>query len=343
MTGNHKVRVATAQYSINYLRSWGQLEAKLTRWVDEAASSGAQLLVFPEYGALELAGIVDQRTSFERRSPDRHLLGPLPVALHDRREKADLTWVTNKIQPLVADYLAFHASLAAQYRVHILAGSLPLRGADGKLRNTAFFFAPDGSMGSQDKIILTRWEREVWHMTGGNEVCVFDTEHGPIGIDICYDVEFPIIARRQAEAHARIILSPCCCDSLRGFYRVRVGARARALENQAYVVQAAVVGTADWLPAIDRCVGLAAIYTPPDLGPRENGIIAQGELNQPQWVYGNLDLSAIDRIRGKSTIANAEDWAAHIHIGAAVKRDLGAVAVSLNKISASMRGASAGG
>jgi predicted amidohydrolase len=198
-----------------------------------------------------------------RRSPDRHCLGPLPVQYGDRRQGQSLVWATDAIQPLIPQYLSLFAALALRHRTYILAGSMPLRQPDGSLTNRAFLFAPDGSMGSQDKMVLSRWEREVWKMRDGEEVRVFDTEFGPIAINICYEVEFPIVARRQAEAGARIILAPCCCDSLRGYYRVRVGARARALENQAYVIQSPAIGNADWLSALDRCVGFAAIYAPP--------------------------------------------------------------------------------
>jgi predicted amidohydrolase len=312
-----KVRVAAAQYNIECFRDWDALEGKLASWVAQAAADGARLVAFPEYASLELAGLVERRAA-ERRSPDRHQLGPLPVA-EDRRLEDSLLWVTDAIQPLIARYNSFIATLAVRHGVYILAGSVPVRQPDGSLTNTAFFFAPDGMIGSQDKMVLTRWEREVWQMRGGSEVRVFDTGFGPVGIDICYDVEFPVIARRQSEAQARIILAPCCCDSLRGYYRVRVAARARALENQAYVVQAPAVGTANWLPAIERCVGFAGIYAPPDLGPRENGVVAQGELDRPGWVYADLDLGALDRIRGSNVMANVSEWNAHMQVGPAVR------------------------
>lgn len=319
------VRVASAQYRINQFRSWELLEAHVTQWVEEAARAGARLLMFPEYASLELAGLAECRVG-ERRSPHRHLLGPLPVNLGDRRKSLSLFWTTEAIQPLIPQYLALFAALAARHRTYILAGSMPIQHPDRSLTNRAFLFAPDGTVGWQDKMVLSRWEREVWKMRGGDEVRVFDTELGGIGINICYDVEFPIVARRQAEASARIILAPCCCDSLRGYYRVRVGARARALENQAYVIQSPAVGNADWLPAFDRCIGFAGIYTPPDLGPRESGIIAQGQGELPGWVYGDLDLTAIKRIRGDAVIANADEWTAHTEIGAAVRGEFKKVA-----------------
>jgi predicted amidohydrolase len=311
------VRVASAQYKIEFLRNWDTLEGKVAHWVEEAAGAGARLLVFPEYAALELVGLADSRAA-ERRSPDRHRLGPLPVQYGDRRRNESLVWATDAIQPLIPQYLSLFAALASRHRTYILAGSMPFRHPDGPLTNRAYLVAPDGSMGAQDKMVLSRWEREVWQMRNGEEVRVFPTEFGPVGINICYEVEFPIVARRQAEAGARIILTPCCCDSLRGYYRVRVGARARALENQAYVIQSPAIGNADWLSALDRCVGFAAIYAPPDLGPRESGVVAQGQGEVPGWVYGDLDLTAIDRIRGNASIANVGEWAAHMEIRAAV-------------------------
>ena len=316
-----KVRVAAAQYMIERFSNWDELEKKLEYWVAQAASDSVELIVFPEYAAFEMVGLVDRRGS-DRRSPDRHLLGPLPVNAEDRRKALNLHWATEVIQPLIPRYLSLLAALAARYHTYILGGSLPLRHADGSLTNTAFFFTPEGAMGSQDKMVLTRWEREIWKMKSGSEVRVFDTAFGPIGINICYDIEFPIIARRQAEARARIILSSCCCDSLRGYYRVRVGARARALENQAYVVQSPAIGNTDWLPEFGRCVGYAGIFGPPDVGPDESGVISQGRDDIPQWIVGDLDLAAIDRIRGSAVIANIAEWTAHTEIGMAVRGNL---------------------
>jgi predicted amidohydrolase len=312
-----KIRVASAQYTLEPNREWSALADKLDSWVGEAARAGARLLVFPEYGSLELFRLVDRRVK-ERRSPERHLLGPLPIASSDRRKTESLLYITEAIQPLVPRYLAHHAALAARHRVYILAGSLPLQHEDGSLTNTAYFFAPDGTMSSQEKIVLTRWEKEVWGMRGGSEVRVFETDFGRIAIDICYDIEFPIVARRQAEGRAQIILAPCCCDSQRGYHRVRIGAKARALENQAYVIQSPLMGTMDWLPSIGRCVGQAGIFGPPDLGPHVNGVLSQGPADIAGWTYADLDLVAIDRIRGSRGIANADEWNAHLDLGPAV-------------------------
>jgi predicted amidohydrolase len=314
------VRIAAAQYAVDHFSSLADLRAKLDSWVAEAATNGAKLLVFPEFAGMEFASLRDRRVVSDRRTPARHKLGPLPVMPATRRKEPSLVWETSAVQSLLTEFLAIHADLAASHKVYILAGSLPVRNDAASIRNRAYFFAPDGTAGFQDKIVPTRWERDVWGVVGGDQIRTFETGLGPIGIAICYDVEFPLVARLQAEAGARIILTPCCCDSLRGYHRVRVGARARALENQAYVIQSPTIGDAHWSGTIGSSAGSAGVYGPPDLGPQPNGVIAQGPLDTPQWVYADLDLDAIDRIRrSNGVIANEGEWDSHLRFREAIK------------------------
>ncbi len=320
MTSSSKVRVAAAQYAIEHCSAHEELRSKLDRWVAEAAGTGAKLLVFPEFAGMEFAALHDRRVAPDRRSPTRHKLGPLPVMQATRRVEPSLEWETSAVQALLPEFIAIHADLAARHGVYILAGSLPVTGGESGIRNRAYFFSPDGTVGFQDKIVPTLWEREVWCVEGGDQIKIFETAFGPIGIAICYDIEFPLVARLQAEAGARIILTPCCCDSLRGYHRVRVGARARALENQAYVIQSPAVGEAAWSGVIGNTAGAAGIYAPPDLGPQTNGVIAQGSYDTQQWVYADLDLDAIERIRqGGGVIANESEWNAHLRFRQANK------------------------
>jgi hypothetical protein len=64
-----KITIAAAQYPLDELKSFAEYEAKITRWVEEAVGQGAELLVFPEYGAMELAAITgsagDVASSFD--------------------------------------------------------------------------------------------------------------------------------------------------------------------------------------------------------------------------------------------------------------------------------------
>jgi predicted amidohydrolase len=189
-----------------------------------------------------------------------------------------------------------------------VAGSFPVRMEDGSYRNRSFLFRPDGTTDHQDKLQMTRFENEHWLITGGEEIKTLDTEFGRIGINICYDSEFPMIARKQVEAGADLILVPSCTDTLAGYHRVRIGCQARALENQCYIVQSPTVGQAPWSEAVDVNIGAAAVYTPVDYGYPDNGILAIGELNQAQWVYAEIDLASIAHIRQTGQVFNYRDW-----------------------------------
>jgi len=137
---------------------------------------------------------------------------------------------------------------------------------------------------------------------------VIETDLGTIGILICYDVEFPLLARALVDAGAEILLAPSCTEALSGYNRVRIGAMARALENQCVVVHAPTVGEAPWCEPVDANTGAAAIYGPPDLGFPDSGVIAQGELNEPTWVFAEVPPEAIARVRAEGRVANHADW-----------------------------------
>jgi predicted amidohydrolase len=278
------VRIAAAQYPLDEMRGMTDFEAKLSRWVGEAAAEGAQLLVFPEYAGLELASIA----------------GP-EVA-------GDVQASFDALTRLLPEVDALHAELARRHGVHILAGSTAIR-RDGLTPNVARLFTPDGQVGVQDKRMMTRGEREDWRVTRGGPLRVFETRLGVIGIAICYDVEFPLLVRSQVMAGAEIILAPSCTETAYGYARVRVGAMARALENQCVSVQAPLVGRADWSAAIDRNTGRAGIFGPPDRGFPESGIIAEGELDRGQWVYGTADLEAVAMARRDGMVLNHLHWA----------------------------------
>jgi predicted amidohydrolase len=276
------ITIAAAQYPLDRLDSFAAFEAKLARWVAEAATEGAELLVFPEYAALELAGLFG-------------------VAV-----ETDIQATIDAVTEILPKVDIVHQELAERHEVHILAGSAAVRRA-GHTPNTARLFAPNGRVGVQDKRMMTRGEREDWRVTRGGPVRVFETALGGIGIAICYDVEFPLIARAQVEAGATVILAPSLTETAAGYNRVRIGAMARALENQCVTVQAPLVGPATWSP-VGQGRGRAALYGPPDLGFPEDGIIAIGEMDRPQWVFGRADLDAVARVRREGTVLNEAHW-----------------------------------
>jgi len=278
------VRIAAAQYDIGYFERIDEYRAKARRWIGEAAGNGARLLLLPEYASMELASLFP-----------REVQRALPAQLRG-------------MQDLLDDYLGLYVELARTHRVYIQPGTFPVRLENGQYRNRAYFFHPDGRHEYQEKLQMTRFESERWLIDPGEELKVFDTAFGRVAISVCYDVEFPLLARRQVEAGAELILVPSCTDTLAGYHRVRVGCQARALENQCYVVQSSTVGEARWSEAVDVNVGAAGIYTPIDYGFPDNGVLAAGELNRPGWVYGDLDFDKIAHVREAGQVFNFRDW-----------------------------------
>ncbi|MFT4046099.1 MAG: carbon-nitrogen hydrolase family protein [Solimonas sp.] len=278
------MKLALAQFPVSEPQTWQDFVAQIEAWAAEAA--GAGLLVFPEYAAMSLAALFDAAT------------------------RADLHGQVEAMQTLRDDWLALHRRLAQQHGVYIIAGSFPWRLAPDCVVNRAWFCAPHGGVGFQDKQIMTRFERESWNISASphSGLKVFRTALGMIAIDICYDVEFPLLARAQTEAGAELIVVPSCTDTAAGYHRVRVGCQARALENQCLVAQAPLVGAAPWSPAVDINVGRAGVFGPPDRGFPDSGVIVEGQWNAARWVYADIDLDNVLKVRNEGQVFNHRHW-----------------------------------
>ena len=116
----------------------------------------------------------------------------------------------NAVSDALPEIDAIHVDLARRHGVHILAASGPMWRTD-RFVNAARLITPEGRVGVQDKHIMTPFERD-WDITAGAALRVFETALGRIGIAICYDSEFPLLVRAQAEAGAEIILVPSCTE-----------------------------------------------------------------------------------------------------------------------------------
>ncbi|WP_171211970.1 carbon-nitrogen hydrolase family protein [Ruegeria sp. HKCCA5426] len=276
------MKVATAAYDLDWLDSWAQYEDKLDRWVSDAVRQGAELLVLPEYGAMELSTLDGAEVA---GNLERSIL-----AVSDRME----------------DVHTLHQRLAREYKAYILGASAPVVDGLGRPVNRAELYAPDGGQDHQDKQIMTRFEREQWDIAPGGPLKLFDTALGKIGVLICYDSEFPLLGRALSEAD--LILVPSCTEALSGYWRVRIGAMSRALENQCVTVMASLVGSNDWSEAVDMNTGTGGIFGPPDKGFPETGVLAEGALNQPGWTFAEIDLGAIAAVRADGRVLNRSHW-----------------------------------
>lgn len=281
------INLACAQYPIGQFDSFAAWQAHTADWVDRAVQQDAHLLLFPEYGAMELTALLSEDLQ-------QDIVGQI-AALQEYHDAFVATW----------------SALAKTHDVHIVAPSFPVQ-VGNVFRNRAYVVGPQGTVGWQEKRQMTRFESEAWIIAGGAELKVFDAmingEALRFGVNVCYDVEFPLIAQAQAAAGADLILAPTCTDTLAGAHRVVTGARARALENQVYVALAPTVGLAEWSPAVDVNVGWAGVYAAPDRGLPDNGVIVEGDLSKPGWIVAALDFDTLRRARADAQVFTRNDW-----------------------------------
>lgn len=250
------MKIAAAAYPVEALPDWDALAAKLARWVADAGD--ADLLVFPEYAGLE-AGLIGADA-------------PLSEAEECARCSAH-----------AEDYWALLAGLARAQSKTILAGSLPVQTPQG-WRNRAAWLRPDGQAAFLDKVQLTPWERTATPLTAGVGAGPVEMPDGThVGVLICYDGEFPLQARALQEAGMDLLLMPSATEAPTGHSRVRLAARARALEGGHQSVLAQLVGTCPLSAFADVSTGRAGHYGPPDQGWSATGILTETPLDTPGW------------------------------------------------------------
>jgi predicted amidohydrolase len=146
--------------------------------------------------------------------------------------------------------LPVFSALAKELNVWLLIGSVAIKVSDTKTANRSFLFAPDGSVVARySKIHLFDVElasgevyRESNTVAGGNEAVVADTEFGPVGLSICYDLRFPQLYRRLAHKGAFLFTVPSAFTVPTGEAHWHVLLRARAIENGAFVIAPAQGG-----------------------------------------------------------------------------------------------------
>jgi predicted amidohydrolase len=197
--------------------------------------------------------------------------------------------------------------MALKYNVNIIGGSHPTRAEDGDIQNVAFVCLRDGSVHAQEKIHPTPNERYWWNIKGGDRIDAIQTDCGPIGVLICYDSEFPELARRLVDEGARIIFVPFCTDSRQGYLRVRYCSQARAIENQCYVVLSGNVGNLPNVENMDIQYAQSCILTPCDFPFARDGIAAEASENVETLTISDVNLADLTWARAEGTVQNLAD------------------------------------
>ena len=270
-------RISAIAYQVERLPGWTAVETKL-----DPLLAGCDLALLPEYAGLE-AG----------------LLAADP-------EGSPLDW-RDRAAERAAEWEAQLAQMAQKHGCWLTGASLPVRTERGVV-NRGYFVAPWGEVHHQDKLILTPYEREVMQLVPGEGLTLVDTVMGRFGMLICYDAEFPLLARALAEADADMILVPSATDLPAGQTRVRQSARARAIENQLLVVQAPLVGRVQGCDIVDQSTGRAGFFVPPDTGLPEDGILGQGTPDAHGALTLEVDFAATSGARSTGQVGNYSHW-----------------------------------
>jgi predicted amidohydrolase/ribosomal protein S18 acetylase RimI-like enzyme len=195
--------------------------------------------------------------------------------------------------------------MAINYNINVVCGSLPEY--DGsRLYNVSFLCRRDGTWDAQYKLHITPDEAAYWGLQGGDSLKVFDTDVGKVGILICYDVEFPELARNLVDQGMQILLVPYWTDTKNAYLRVRRCAQARAIENECYVAISGSVGNLPKIENMDIRYSQAAIFTPSDFAFPHDAVAAEATPNTEMTLVADLDLELLKELRQQGSVRNLE-------------------------------------
>ena len=201
---------------------------------------------------IQIASSMDKKTDFER----------LDAMLSDlTKDNIDMVCLPEMWNcPYVGDRFKDYAEpdggpswqscsdLAQKYNLYLCAGTMPELGEDDKIYNTAYVFDRDGKQihkyrkmhmfdiySSDGKPVFLESDS----LGSGNTVSTFDTEWGKMGVQVCFDIRFPELARLMALEGAKMIITPATFTMTTGPVHWQIGFQARAMENQVFMVGAA--------------------------------------------------------------------------------------------------------
>lgn len=275
-----KIRVCAAQYLLRPVTCWEMLEQQVEFFAQTADEYHCHFLLFPELFTAQLFSM-------------------LPPEL----DSMSAVW---EVAKLADRYREMFMRCAEKHNLYIIGGSTPIAFGD-EVRNVAHLFTPSGSVYTQEKLHITSVERNAYDMQPGDALRVFDTPFGRIGILICYDIEFPELARLQAQHGVEVIFVPFATDERKSYQRVRYCAQARAVENVVYVVLAGCVGNLPQVTSFLVNYGQAVVCTPCDIAFPKDGIMAEADPNCETVVIAELDLNDLAVQRGVGTVRTLQD------------------------------------
>jgi len=186
------------------------------RLIQDAARRGARLVLLPEYWP-----IMGMHESDKIAHAEQSDAGPIQTFMSDAAREND---------------------------VWLIGGTLPMAAPEGgKVLNTMMVYDPNGNrIARYDKIHLFSFTKgaesydEARTIVHGSEVAAFDAPFGRVGLSVCYDLRFPELYRAMGDC--ALIVVPAAFTYTTGKAHWEILLRARAIENQCYVLAAAQGG-----------------------------------------------------------------------------------------------------
>lgn len=281
-----RVRVAIATVKIARYPTFEAFDRHMQLLAGQAKTAGAELLLLPELLCVGLLWTCGTAAGTQIRGV---------ATLYDE-----------VLTPIFGDYQRLLSRLAVDSGLAICGASF-WHGEDGRFRNSGLVFDRDGRVLRQDKLHPTRAERAI-ETSGAEALIAFELAGVKMGMAICYDIEFPEVARSLIDAGVEVILVPSLTDE-RGHRRVRYCAHARAIENQCFVCVSPLIG--DLGIPVERPVrghGAAFVACPVDnCFQITDGTYGEAEADREGLLHVELDLELLRRSRQRAEIRPLAD------------------------------------
>ena len=246
--------------------------------------------------------------SVERSQPEKNLQKGEEMVAEAARRGSDIIcfpemwttgfdWAANeRIAPQQESTIERIADMARRHHIWINGSLLALNG-QGKVANTSILFDADGNRaGVYRKSHLFSFIHEDRHMAPGESLCIVDTPWGRAGLAICYDLRFPELFRTYALKGVRLQLLPAAFPHPR-LQHWKVLLRARAIENQVFLLAVNQVGTEDLgTGGVTTYFGHSAV-----IGPWGETIV-EGSEDAGELLTAEINPGAIDRVRERMNV-----------------------------------------
>ncbi|WP_139101471.1 bifunctional GNAT family N-acetyltransferase/carbon-nitrogen hydrolase family protein [Marinomonas spartinae] len=275
-----QVRIGAVQWQMREVANVEELLKQVEYFIDALSSYKSDFALFPEFFNAPLMGL----------SPDQ----------------TNQTEAVRFLASFTELFVTEMSQMAVSYNINIITGSMPVIEEDN-LYNVSYLCRRDGTIEEQGKIHITPHERRDWVIQGDNELRVFETDAGRIGILICYDVEFPELGRLLAEQDMDILFVPFWTDTKNGYLRVRNCAQARAIENECYVVICGSCGNLPQVENLDVQYSQGAVFSPSDFSYPHDAVMAETTPNTEMLMFSDLDLDKLKQTRSEGSVNNLKD------------------------------------